>query len=116
VKGVIAGELALSGRATEGWLRVEGDRIAEVGTGRPPDRATVRHDGLVAPGLCDLQVNGAGGRNVYEGGSALDRIDAIQLAHGVTSYLPTLISTDSETAERAVADIAERAADPRSPV
>jgi N-acetylglucosamine-6-phosphate deacetylase len=113
---VIAGALAVRGRAVDGWVRVDGETIAEVGRGRPPGRATVRHDGIVAAGLVDLQVNGAGGRNVYDGPRALDRIDAVQLAAGVTSYLPTVISTDDETAARAIADIGARVADPASPV
>jgi N-acetylglucosamine-6-phosphate deacetylase len=116
VSKLLAGQLARAGTIEDGWLEVEGDRIAAAGDGpspRPPDQ---RHDGVLAPGLCDLQVNGAGGHEVTGGAAALDTIDAIQLAHGVTSYLPTIVSTDDTTAARAVAELAERAADPSSPV
>jgi N-acetylglucosamine-6-phosphate deacetylase len=61
-------------------------------------------------------VNGAGGCEVTDGSSALDRIDAIQLAHGVTSYLPTLVSPDDGTAQSALDEIACRVSDPGSPV
>jgi N-acetylglucosamine-6-phosphate deacetylase len=104
----------LAGR--DGWVEVRGERIADLGAGAPPRRATERVDGTLARGLVDLQVNGGAGKEVTGGPQALDAIDALQLAHGVTSYLPTIISTDDETAARAVADIARRVADPRSPV
>jgi N-acetylglucosamine-6-phosphate deacetylase len=71
---------------------------------------------LRVPGLCDLQVNGAGGHEVTDGPDALDAIDRIQLEHGVTSYLPTLVSPDDETAERALPELEERVRDPASPV
>ena len=61
-------------------------------------------------------MNGAGGHEVTDGAAALDAIDAIQLAHGVTSYLPTVVSADDAVAERVVAELAERTADPASPV
>jgi N-acetylglucosamine-6-phosphate deacetylase len=67
-------------------------------------------------GLFDLQVNGAGGFEVTGGPDALDRIDAIQLSHGVTRYLPTLISPDDETAEAVLPGLGRRADDPDSPV
>ena len=111
----IAGRLARAGRLAEGWLEVRGERIAAVELGRAP-RGARRHGGIVAPGLCDLQVNGGAGFNVTDGAAALDAIDALQLAHGVTSYLPTLVSCAPADAEEAVHTLAERAADPRSPV
>lgn len=111
----IAGCLARAGRVADGWLEVRGERIAAVELGRAP-RGAERHEGIVAPGLCDLQVNGGAGFNVTDGAAALDAIDALQLAHGVTSYLPTLVSCAPADAEEAVRALAERAADPRSPV
>src|SRR5256885_3130500 len=102
--------------ATSGWLEVRGDRVADLGHGAPPRVPDERHAGVIVPGLVDLQVNGGAGVEVTGGPQALDAIDALQLAHGVTSYLPTIVSTDDETAARAVADAAERIAAPRSPV
>ncbi len=113
---LLAGRLARGGALEDGWVEVEGERIVAAGTGAPPRPPDERHDGIVAPGLCDLQVNGAGGREVTDGAAALDAIDAIQLEHGVTSYLPAIVPMDDATAERSVAELAERAADPASPV
>jgi len=111
----IGGRLARAGRLAEGWLEIRGERIAAVEPGRPP-KGVRRHAGVIAPGLCDIQVNGGAGANVTDGSRGLDAIDALQLAHGVTSYLPTVISTSPAAAEDAVRELAERAADPRSPV
>jgi N-acetylglucosamine-6-phosphate deacetylase len=113
---LISGRLARSGTLEQGWLEVRGERIAAVGSGSPPRRANEHHDGIIAPGLCDLQVNGAGGYEVTGGPAALDAIDAIQLEHGVTSYLPTIVPTDDATVERSLEELAERVADPSSPV
>jgi N-acetylglucosamine-6-phosphate deacetylase len=116
VSVVLSGELALDGALAEGWAELDGDRLTGIAHGQPPREPDERLDGVLAPGLCDLQVNGAGGHEVSGGAQALDAIDAIQLAHGVTSYLPTLVSPDDETAERALPELAARMADPASPV
>lgn len=113
---LISGRLAAGGRIREGWVEVEGNRIAAAGFGTPLEGPDVAHDGVVAAGLCDLQVNGAAGVEVTGGPAALDAIDALMLARGVTSYLAAIATTDDETAARAIADAAERAGDPASPL
>jgi N-acetylglucosamine-6-phosphate deacetylase len=116
VSRLLAGTLARGGSPAEGWIEIDRDRISETGTGAPPRRPDERCLGILAPGLCDLQVNGASGQAVTGGPGALDAIDAVQLACGVTSYLPTLVSPDDLTAQRVLPELAERAADPASPV
>jgi N-acetylglucosamine-6-phosphate deacetylase len=113
---LIAGVVATGGEAREGWLDVRGERVFAAGFGAAPGTPDLVHDGLITRGLCDLQVNGAAGVEVTGGPEALDRIDAAMLAHGVTSYLPTVVSTDPATAIRAVEEIGERVRDPASPV
>ncbi len=113
---LLAGTLATGGRLTDGWVEVDGGSIGALGDGDAPRKPDERLEGILAPGLRDLQVNGAGGYEVTGGAAALDAIDAVQLAHGVTAYLPTLISPEDATAERVLAELAERAADPASPV
>ena len=73
-------------------------------TGDPRREPDERPGGILAPGLCDLQVNGASGREVCGGGDSLDRIEHVQLVHGVTSYLPTPSSPDDATAERGLSE------------
>ena len=74
---------------------VESGRIAEVGAAERPD---VRlPDGILAPGLIDLQVNGCFG--IDFAGAAVDgwNLAARRLAEtGVTAFLPTLITAPLE--------------------
>jgi N-acetylglucosamine-6-phosphate deacetylase len=113
---LVSAELARQRRLAPGWVEIDGAHLAGAGHGPPPREPDERLQGILAPGLYDLQVNGAGGDEVSGGPAALDAVDAVQLAHGVTSYLPTLISADDETAERALPQLAKRMADPCSPV
>ena len=77
-----------------GYVRLDGERIAEVSAGRPPGRPDVElAGGTLAPGLIDLQVNG------YYGHDLVDADEAGWLAivrrlpeTGVTSFLPTFIT------------------------
>ncbi|TMK38387.1 MAG: N-acetylglucosamine-6-phosphate deacetylase [Actinobacteria bacterium] len=113
---LLAGQLAVGGLVRPGWLRIVGTTIDEVGEGAPPAPEDEHTDGLIAPGLVDVQVNGGGGVDVQDGDRALDRLDLLALDHGITSYLPTLASPDLERAEEVAAAIARRAVDPDSPV
>jgi N-acetylglucosamine-6-phosphate deacetylase len=112
---LIAGRLARGGALASGWVEVRGAAIAASGTGAPPRVPDERHPGVIAPGLVDLQVNGGAGVQVTDGHGALDRLEAALLAHGITSYLPTLISAPDEVVTRTMQELAERAADPASP-
>lgn len=112
---LIAGTLLSGGRSVTGWVLIRGDRIAAVGEGRPPRRPTVRA-AFVAPGLCDLHVNGAAGLAVTDGSEALQAIDAFMLQAGVTAYLPTVMTMSPGEAEEAVRTIGERVRDPSSPI
>ena len=112
---VISGKILERGRAFEGWVEVRGDRVADVGRGSPPRRARHRA-AFVAPGLCDVQVNGAAGHGVTEGSGALDAIDAALLPRGVTSYLATVITASDQDATAALRAAEERMDDPSSPV
>jgi N-acetylglucosamine-6-phosphate deacetylase len=105
---IVTGVLVRGGRSFPGWLRVEGDVIAEVGSGSPSGAEAAVRAAWVTPGLVDLQVNGAGGREVVGGGDALAVIDRMMLTSGVTGYLPTVITTDDGTAAATVAAVAER--------
>lgn len=113
---VIAGSVARNGVAGEGWVQVDGPLVTAVGDGAPPQTPGERVEGLLSAGLVDLQVNGAAGHEVTGGEAALDEIEQALLRRGITSWLPTVITTDESTAERTVERLARRAADPRSTV
>lgn len=81
----------------------------------PVDRlpaAVERHDlggGLLLPGFIDVQVNGGGGA-LFNDAPTSDTIAVIGAAHrryGTTGFLPTLISDDLATVERALAATVE---------
>jgi len=88
---------------------VDGDTIAWVGTGTPPDRAdeeiSVGAGEIVAPGFIDLQVNGFAGRDAAAGAEAIAEISAALPATGVTAFLPTLISSPVAQAAEFVAEV-----------
>lgn len=110
---VIAGRLArAAGRPVQGWLRVEDGRVAARGQGEPPARPDLTHEGVIGPGLVDLQVNGAAGFDALDGGTALDAIDTAVAAHGVTGWLAALPTAEDERIAAVLADAAERMADP----
>jgi N-acetylglucosamine-6-phosphate deacetylase len=113
---IVAGRLVIPGGSFRGWLRVEGGVIAEVREGSPPPGADCARGEWVTPGLVDLQVNGAGGHEVTSGAEALAQIDSLMLRHGVTGYLPTVITTDEASGAACVAAARERMASGQSPV
>ena len=87
--------LTPDGIAADVAVVVESGRIAEVGAAERPD---VRlPDGILAPGLIDLQVNGCFG--IDFAGAAVDAwsLAARRLPEtGVTAFLPTLITAPLE--------------------
>ena len=75
------------------WVAIEGDRITAVGDGDPPSGAIDLGDAILAPGLIDIQINGIGDvdfSRLQDGGyeRARERLST----HGVTTFVPTLIS------------------------
>lgn len=93
VEGLLLGPDGLA----PGWVEVEDGRVAARGRGGPGGP-------VVAPGLVDLQVNGAAGVSVTDGPDAIRSVDEAMLDAGVTAWLPTVMTTDDETAARTVAD------------
>lgn len=76
-----------------GYVRVEDGVIAEAGEGAPPGADVRLADGLLAPGLVDLQVNGFFGHDMADAGEAGWREVVTRLPEtGVTAFLPTFIT------------------------
>lgn len=109
----------------EGWLLVEAGHIAALGGGEPEPahrRAVGEVLGgpgmVVAPGFCDLQVNGLCGLDAAGGADAIAGIAARLPAHGVTAFCPTVITgpLDRLLAAPAEAARAAGAAGPRARV
>lgn len=98
----VRGALAIAGTLRDGAVVIEDDFITHVThanrDGDLPER--VIDAGIVAPGFIDLQVNGGFGREVDASAATLELIGQGMLATGVTSYLPTVISSNYEFYER----------------
>ena len=100
-----------------GALLVEGRRIAAVGSldevtaalgaGDVDERIDLKGR-LLAPGLVDLQVNGAGGRFLTEESAegAVGVVATTLARHGCTAFLPTVISAPIPTMLGALREVA----------
>ncbi|QXJ21991.1 N-acetylglucosamine-6-phosphate deacetylase [Actinomadura graeca] len=87
-----------------GFVRAENGVIAEVGEGRPPGPPDVRlADGLLAPGLVDLQVNGFFGYDMVDADEEGWRTVVSRLPEtGVTAFMPTFITAPVGTQAEAL--------------
>lgn len=75
-----------------GWLRLEGDRIDEVGEGPPPAPADAHAD-LLVPGFVDIHCHGGGGASHTLGDPVQSRaVVAAHLAHGTTTQVASLVT------------------------
>ena len=83
-------------------VRIDGGRIVEVAHGVAAD--AVKLDGLLAPGLIDIQVNGGGGV-LFNDAPTVETLATIAEAHrqfGVTGFMATLISDKPGKVEAAI--------------
>jgi N-acetylglucosamine-6-phosphate deacetylase len=101
-RALAAPDRLLTGRA----VLVEGGRIAAVGPAGevpcPPAARRLEADDLIlAPGFIDLQINGAFGWDFTAEPSAIWRVAALLPRYGVTSFLPTIITSPLETVSAA---------------
>ena len=99
---VVAAPRALLDRAIAGptYVRVREGRVVEVGAGRPSGSDHVHElaDGLLTPGLVDIQINGAVGVDFAEvTPDTMRRVTEWLPSTGVTRFLPTLITAPVPT-------------------
>ena len=82
-------------------IEIVDGRIAFLETRSKPDTGDlVVEDGWIVPGLIDLQVNGAGGADLTSASdrsAALEHVGRTLVAHGVTAFCPTIVSSPLET-------------------
>ena len=87
-----------------GWLLVEGSRIASFGTGKPAQQLLDASDstvdckgGALLPGFIDLHTHGALGTDFLFGSvEQLEEISTFYAAHGVTGYLATTYAANPD--------------------
>jgi N-acetylglucosamine-6-phosphate deacetylase len=84
-----------------GWVTVDGARIVAVGTadGTPAPAGARRLDAggrILAPGLIDLQLNGAFGYDFTADPATIWQVAARLPRYGVTAFMPTIITSPLE--------------------
>jgi N-acetylglucosamine-6-phosphate deacetylase len=98
----------VDGRFVGGDVEVEDGRVVRYGFASPGGR------GLAVPGFVDLQVNGFGGVDFLDADSeGYRRAGQALLETGVTSYLPTLITSPEEQLLAALAEVPTSSGHPR---
>ncbi|MFT4219916.1 MAG: amidohydrolase family protein [Microbacterium sp.] len=104
------------GRVTDdAWVRFDGGRVAEAGTGdgwraRPADEAVDARGGFLTPGFIDLHGHGGGGAAYDDGPAAIRAARAVHRAHGTTRAVLSLVAAPLDDLAARVAMIAELAA------
>jgi N-acetylglucosamine-6-phosphate deacetylase len=89
-----------------GWLRIDGGKIASVGTGAPPEPAGLRGCWAL-PGFVDMHVHGGGGASFTEGGPDHARRAALfHRGHGTTTIIASLVTAPLPELLRRVAMLA----------
>jgi len=89
------------GLVSDVTIEIAEGRITSVQVGAAPENAMSAD--FVAPGFIDLQINGGFGVEVDAGGSAVATLSERLPRHGVTSFLPTLVSLEADAYRRAIA-------------
>lgn len=92
-----------------GWVHVEEDAVADVGSGAPPRPPDVDlPDATVVPGFVDVHAHGGGGAS-YDTGSAQDAAAVVRahLAHGTTTAVASLVTAAPADLARTVGSLAD---------
>jgi N-acetylglucosamine-6-phosphate deacetylase len=100
------------GLLEERAVLVDGERIIAVDHASrlpcPAGARTLKADGLLlAPGFIDLQINGAFGSDFTNEPGTIWQASSLLPRYGVTSFLPTIVSSPRETVAAAQAVICE---------
>ena len=87
-----------------GWLRVDGERIAELGAGPPPHGDALELGGRwLLPGFVDMHVHGGGGAGYPSGDPEEARTAAaFHRSHGTTTTVASLVTAAPAELERAI--------------
>jgi N-acetylglucosamine-6-phosphate deacetylase len=98
--------------SSSGWLAFDGGLIVETGPHEAPSGGTDVGDAMLVGGFVDVQINGIGDVD-FSRCTVDDVVRAKQrlLSHGVTTFLPTLISAPLDSYGQALDVLAEAGVD-----
>ncbi|MFZ0013553.1 MAG: N-acetylglucosamine-6-phosphate deacetylase, partial [Acidimicrobiia bacterium] len=99
------GQIVRDGGLVEDDIHYQGGSIVE----SPGDGPVIDADGLiVAPGLIDIQINGAFGHDFTQDPTSIWRVGERLPELGVTSFVPTVVTSPAETTDLAIDVVAHR--------
>lgn len=98
--------LQADGQVIEASLLISGGKIASISSGRDPG-ADLALDGLITPGLIDLQVNGAYGYDFTNDAATVSQVARRLPETGVTAFMPTVITSQFDAYPARLAEIRE---------
>lgn len=104
MKAIINGKLILRNEVLENKVIVFDEKIIDITDEVPKNCEVIDVNGkLVAPGLIDIHIHGNMGKDTMDGSDeAIDTISKSIARHGVTSYLPTTMTMDESSIEKAL--------------
>lgn len=104
MKAIINGKIILRNEVLENKVIVFDEKIIDITDEVPKNCEVIDVNGkLVAPGLIDIHIHGNMGKDTMEGSDeAIDTISKSIARHGVTSYLPTTMTMDESSIEKAL--------------
>ncbi len=107
---VVGGHVATPSGLVRADVLIDGGTIVSVGTIRPdPAARLVDASGLlVAPGFVDTQVNGGYGMDLARDPDSMWVLGDRLVEDGVTSFLPTVVSSAAEVVQRALEALGSR--------
>jgi len=97
----------------DGWVLLDGDRIAATGTDAPPPADTVLDvtGRTLTPGFIDLHAHGGGGAAFDNGADQICAALAVHRQHGTTRSVVSLVANPVETIVAGLRAVAELAAE-----
>ncbi len=97
-KNSLTGNVLTSEGWVQGQVAIENGRITHI-TGKPlaAEYLANSQEGFIIPGFIDLHVHGGGGRDVMEGGNAIETVVRTHAQHGTTALLATTVTAPKET-------------------
>lgn len=109
---IVGGRLLTDTGLGDGEVMLDGELIRSVDRWPSGADPVIDADGLiVAPGFVDLQINGGHGLDLASDPASMWALGRLLPRHGVTSFLPTIVSSPSSVTDAAIEAFNQRPVD-----
>ncbi|MGL5749947.1 MAG: N-acetylglucosamine-6-phosphate deacetylase [Paraclostridium sp.] len=107
MKAIINGKIVLKNEVLENKVIIFDEKIVDISNEAPKGCEIIDAKGnYISPGLVDIHIHGNMGKDTMEGtDEAIDTIAKSIMRHGVTSFLPTTMTMDEESINKALESI-----------